>query len=63
MQTFHHEMMARLDEAQKSGKTLGPLHAAIRRAFREANMRGRAISTPEELAAAIRAFTPIKRRA
>ncbi len=53
MQTFHHLMMQRLDEAQKAGAVLTPLHAAIRRALREKNMKGQTFNSVEELAQAI----------
>lgn len=61
MQTFHHRLMALLDEAQKSGATVSPLHAAIRRALREANMKGRQFSSVEDLAHAVAKFSPARR--
>jgi len=61
MQTFHHLMMTRLDEAQKAGATLTPMHAAIRRALREANMKGRVFTDAAELAAAVAKFSNLRR--
>lgn len=56
--TFHHRLMTALDNAQKSGAHLLPLHGAIRRALREANMGGAAITSPEALKARVLCFAP-----
>jgi hypothetical protein len=55
---FHQTMMARLDDAQKSGAVLSPMHSAIRRALREANMQGRQFHTPDELALTVARYWP-----
>lgn len=51
--TFHHLMMAKLDEAQKAGRWIESRHGPMRQALRKANMRGAQITSPEELAEAI----------
>lgn len=58
MQPFHHRLMTALDNAQKGGAHLLPLHGAIRQALRVSNMHGRCIASPEELGDAVRAFAP-----
>lgn len=51
--TFHHQMMRELDGATYQGKSIPPrVHHAMRQALREANMRGKAIASPKELAKA-----------
>jgi hypothetical protein len=37
---FHHKALAALDRAQMGGAHALPLHVAMRRALRAANMRG-----------------------
>lgn len=56
--TFHHRLMTALDNAQKGGAHLLPLHVSIRRALRESNMSGKAIATVEELKARVGKFAP-----
>lgn len=58
---FHQRMMAALDGAQYAGGTLSPIHSAIRRALREANMGGKQFASPAELADAVGKFSPLRR--
>lgn len=58
---FHQRMMGALDAAQYAGGTLSPIHSAIRRALREANMRGAQFASPAELADAVGKFSPVRR--
>lgn len=51
--TFHHLMMNRLDEMQKSGRWVEARHAPMRQALRKANMKGAPITSPEQLAEAV----------
>jgi len=61
MQTFHHKLMTALDAATYNGANLTPAHAAIRRALREANMKGQVFTTAEQLAQAVAKFSPVRR--
>ena len=53
MQSFHHQALAELDAAQKAG-VISPLHYAVRRALREANMRGVVFHSADALVKALR---------
>jgi hypothetical protein len=58
---FHHNLMAALDAATYHGARLTPAHSAVRRALREANMRGAAFGSAQELADAVAKFSPVRR--
>jgi hypothetical protein len=58
---FHHDLMAALDAATYHGARLTPAHSAVRRALREANMRGGAFGSAQELADAVAKFSPVRR--
>lgn len=51
--SFHHLMMQKLDETQKSGRWVESRHRPMRQALRKANMRGAQLTSPEQLAEAI----------
>jgi hypothetical protein len=55
--TFHLRVMSALDTAQMSGAHLLPIHGALRRAMRQANMSGRAFASAEDLALAVHTLT------
>ena len=57
MPTFHHSLMTRLDKSTYGGRNLTPAHSAIRRALREANMKGRQFANLDELLTHIRTFS------
>ena len=52
----HYDMMAALDAAQMAGAWAHETHAAIRQAFRKANMKGAQITSMAALKAALPAW-------